>query len=880
MSSLLFAPAARLPLSSATGHDSDLDAAAADEPPYYHHNHRAAARRSQHNPPAILSQYDYLRSLISRQRSAGRTKPSAHATTVFCVNLPQAITLPSPGGYSTLSPATDDTMATVYEVDEKSYAADSAPSSPPELAYSKSSKSSSSLASSDDDISENAISEKTPQFEEVALDVTERDSVDDSNLPPDSRPTLRRPPRKSTTPVGSRRQSTSPPFAHFPNGSQSRFPNLYNEVRGVLQDQSLNLPRGSRMSQSATSPTSPYMRSYSHQFGSRSPSPSHRLSQYGKPFSPPASASATPKASSDLPRPAGGRRMSWQPGRKTVKELEAECNDEDDEVPEGAILENVPMSPMPGQQTYLPSPSLPAARSNTPSPHRRPSYANLHSANIPKNARRPSAPPMTHPHGRPPRSPMHGRPPFPHSNTTGSMGTEGLSVKQRSKSWAEDLNVESRRLSQALEAYAEERGPENYRRGSKSGTSSVASSPPRPSSSKRASSSSVQEIPTIPSLPSLPDVQRGNIMIDPLPISKEKEAVLARTRPSWLPPKSKKEEKRHLKEFQQMMARAAEAEKKRAAKDQEARESKVEMQGSIARIWEQHVLPNWDAVVKEPRTRELWWRGVTPHNRGEVWQRAIGNELELSTTSYEAALARAEALESKIASMPIEERTSSREAAWLEAIARDVPAVFPELLVFQSGGRSHEALRNVLKAYTMYRSDVGYVYGTHLIAGLLCLSLPAPQAFIVLANMLNRPLPLAFLVHDPVAMARTHDLVLSTLKYKFSHLHAHLTAPALALHPDEYLDPLFRCLFAYNLPPGHVARIWDLYAFEGDRALIRAAVAVLGRLESQLYGSKDEILDLISWRREKAWDLGDEDSFIQAVREAGKVDARGEMGPS
>jgi len=55
-------------------------------------------------------------------------------------------------------------------------------------------------------------------------------------------------------------------------------------------------------------------------------------------------------------------------------------------------------------------------------------------------------------------------------------------------------------------------------------------------------------------------------MIDPLPISKENEAVLSRTRPSWLPPKDPAEEKRHLKEYQRMMAQAAEAEKKEGSR--------------------------------------------------------------------------------------------------------------------------------------------------------------------------------------------------------------------------------------------------------------------------------------------------------------------------
>lgn len=57
----------------------------------------------------------------------------------------------------------------------------------------------------------------------------------------------------------------------------------------------------------------------------------------------------------------------------------------------------------------------------------------------------------------------------------------------------------------------------------------------------------------------LPPLQRPNIMIDPLPISKEKEKVLSRTRPSWLPPKDQKEEKKHLKEYKRMMALSREA---------------------------------------------------------------------------------------------------------------------------------------------------------------------------------------------------------------------------------------------------------------------------------------------------------------------------------
>jgi hypothetical protein len=426
--------------------------------------------------------------------------------------------------------------------------------------------------------------------------------------------------------------------------------------------------------------------------------------------------------------------------------------------------------------------------------------------------------------------------------------------------------MEARQLSQKLEEYADRTSGDKMR----SAPGSAANSPPR---------NSVQRTRTTTNLPEMPPVQKGNIMIDPLPVSKEKEAVLTRTRPSWLPPKCQKEEKKHMKEWEQMMARAAEAEKKREAKEKAAVENKTELDGSIARIWEQHVLPNWDAVINEPRTRELWWRGVTPSARGLVWPRAIGNDLSLSASSYTAALARAQQLEARLDDLPAEERTKSKEAAWLDAIARDVPAVFPDLGIFNSDPPSpaQQTLSNVLKAYAFYRSDVGYVYGTHLIAGLLCLhTSPAePEtAFVALANLLNRPTPLAFLVHDQAAMGRTHDMVLNTLKYKSPTLHAHLTSPDLSLSPSDLLDPLFRCLFAYNLPPSHAARVWDLYIFEGEKALVRTAVAVLAKLEPKLYGKRDEVLDLLGWGNEDRWELGSEEEFVTSVREAGKVDAK------
>lgn len=447
---------------------------------------------------------------------------------------------------------------------------------------------------------------------------------------------------------------------------------------------------------------------------------------------------------------------------------------------------------------------------------------------------------------------------MPHSATVGMFPSDAMVPRPRTKSWTNDLSEEARELSAALEAHAEHVSMEK----SRPTTNGTANSPPRPDMKLRSKTSIIE----------LPPVQKGDIMIDPLPISKEKEAVLARTRPSWLPPKDPKEEKRHLKQWEKMMAQAAEAERRRAVKEREEESQKKQVEGSLARIWEQHVLPNWDIVIKEPRTRELWWRGVTARSRGAVWSKAIGNELSLSETSYTAALKRAKAIRAEVANLPGDERSKHADSAWLSAIERDVPTVFPQLGIFSAGAPLHDTLKDVLLAYSAYRSDVGYVYGTHVIAGLFVLNLSASASFTALANLLNRPLPLAFLVQDLSSIQRIHELVLATLKYKMPKLHSHLTDPKLDLSPEEYLTPFLSTLGAMHLSPEACSRVWDITVFEGDKTFIRTIVGVLSMLESKLYGDRDEVLNILGWSAEFA--PFTEEEVILAVREAGKTEKR------
>lgn len=319
--------------------------------------------------------------------------------------------------------------------------------------------------------------------------------------------------------------------------------------------------------------------------------------------------------------------------------------------------------------------------------------------------------------------------------------------------------------------------------------------------------------------------------------------------------------------------------------------------------------PNWEKALREPRTRELWWRGIPPRSRGTMWKRAIGNELALSEESFTKALQRAKDLKSKT-DEPSE--SHKRMLDCFEAISTDASNAFPELNIFQEGGPLRETLIDVLEAYCMYRSDVGYIHGLHTIAALLVLQFSTPSsAFVAMANALNRPLPVAFLTWDRGAMNRTYTLASETLRYKFSRLHTHLRE-TLRLSEEEIWEPIFRSLLTNGLDLDRLARVWDCWVFEGDRIMIRAAIAVLGCLQAQLYSfhqpddqTRVAVRDILGWgprhvgankqmpkERHSApaaagfsgqvanpgvadyWVLtaaGNEDGFMAAVREAGKV---------
>ena len=134
------------------------------------------------------------------------------------------------------------------------------------------------------------------------------------------------------------------------------------------------------------------------------------------------------------------------------------------------------------------------------------------------------------------------------------------------------------------------------------------------------------------------------------------------------------------------------------------------------------------------------------------------------------------------------------------------------------GGPYHQILHDVLGAYACYRPDVGYVQGMSFLAAVLLLNMEASDAFVCLANLLNRSSYLAFFRVDHDLMQPYFDTFTTLLQEHLPRVHEHFTQ--MEFSPEYYLIEWSVC--AYNVDV-HV----DMLLMDGcpsNRPLIHTTV--------------------------------------------------------
>jgi hypothetical protein len=104
-------------------------------------------------------------------------------------------------------------------------------------------------------------------------------------------------------------------------------------------------------------------------------------------------------------------------------------------------------------------------------------------------------------------------------------------------------------------------------------------------------------------------------------------------------------------------------------------------------------------------------------------------------------------------------------------------------------------------------------------------------------------------------------------------VHDHITREIPA-DPEFYLLSIFVTLFTGCLAIDEAARLWDVYVFEGDAVLVRAAVALLMDREMALLAARtvdDVRAALGASKRAPVGEGGAEDRWMSLVRDAGKA---------
>lgn len=120
--------------------------------------------------------------------------------------------------------------------------------------------------------------------------------------------------------------------------------------------------------------------------------------------------------------------------------------------------------------------------------------------------------------------------------------------------------------------------------------------------------------------------------------------------------------------------------------------------------------------------RKMWWNGIPPRLRGPVWQKAIGNDLEVTEGTFKIALEKAQ--------QEIKQLGTEALGGRYTQIISNTCSVFPELKMFAAPSSPssadeqplHQDLVNVCLAYATYRPDISHnENGIHHIAALLLL---------------------------------------------------------------------------------------------------------------------------------------------------------------
>lgn len=391
------------------------------------------------------------------------------------------------------------------------------------------------------------------------------------------------------------------------------------------------------------------------------------------------------------------------------------------------------------------------------------------------------------------------------------------------------------------------------------------------------------------------------------------------TRPTWLPPKPSYDRIKHHKESEDIIYRALQ-------KEAEERNNKLNQLEKIKKLRKKDV-EVWETLnfgddkilgekKKSRKVQEMYWRGLLENIRSRIWQKQIGNALNLDEKycdiffdKYDSIFIKkvnqldsllrnnAEcvvALEQHVENSGNELYSGIKSAEinsnkhiniFLKAnqnmlsvktlydrINHDLLDTYPDINAFQSN-EVLRALTRTIVSFVIYLNETRekidineqtfsqlntnyYFGGMNTLAALLYYHNRSSYAtFIGLVNIYERKVPNLLLcyksqtdrvnkqMYGRLLCESFMDIFESSFKKNLIRLYTHFNVIGLKSFEfiPDILAGLFSNLFNFELS----CQIMDIYVFEDTPFLVRCLLALLKQISFKLFGTKQEVLNLL-----------------------------------
>ncbi|XP_023286413.1 TBC1 domain family member 4 isoform X2 [Seriola lalandi dorsalis] len=241
-------------------------------------------------------------------------------------------------------------------------------------------------------------------------------------------------------------------------------------------------------------------------------------------------------------------------------------------------------------------------------------------------------------------------------------------------------------------------------------------------------------------------------------------------------------------------------------------------------LWERKLTAPGRTTV--PQDKEEMYRvlcqGVPKSRRGEVWlllshqhrlRQRLPQRQHAPDTPYHDLL--------------------KQLTAQQHAILVDLGRTFPTHQYFSAQlGAGQLSLYNLLKAYSLLDTEVGYCQGISFVAGVLLLHMSEEQAFDMLKYLMY-DLGIRRQYRPDMVSLQVQMYQLSRLLHDYHHeLYNHFEEHEIC--PSLYAAPWFLTLFASQFPLGFVSRIFDFVFAQGTEVIFKVALCLLSSHEGEI----------------------------------------------